>query len=503
MEYLLDAVQMKQCDRFTIEEMGIPAMVLMERASLAVVEELLRAIPKPDSVLVVCGSGNNGGDGFAVARLLKERGIRVDVSFVGREASMTRECRMQRQICEKCGIKISSNFDAEEYTVIVDAIFGIGLSRPVTGAYAEVIAKINQSSARCVAVDIPSGIHADTGAVMGIAVRADLTVTFAAKKIGQILYPGAACCGTLIRREVGIAVEHTEAVFTCDTSDLYRLPERPSYSNKGSFGKVLLIAGSQGMSGAACLCAQAAYRSGCGLVRVFTPECNRTVIQTVLPEAMVTCYGKEMDALSELAGALAWADVIGIGPGLGTDETTRDLLRCVMERWTKPLVIDADGLNLLAREKALLELRRRIAPEHPVIVTPHVGEMMRLTGKAKNEILADLIGACREFAAQHSLICVEKDARTVVSDGRRCCINTSGNQGMAVGGSGDVLTGVLCGLLAQGMEPFEAAALGVYIHGLAGDAAKDLCGSRGMMAGDIARGVGAVLKKAEECRFRC
>lgn len=515
MEYLLTAAQMQRCDKYMIERLGVPAMVLMERASLAVVEEMLSGNFDLRSVLVVCGSGNNGGDGFAVARLLWERGVPVCAAFVGRDASMTPECRMQRQICENCGIKIGSNFDASEYTTIVDAMFGIGISRPVEGHYAEVIRQINRSSAGRVAVDIPSGVSADTGQILGVAVRADLTVTFAAKKIGQLLYPGAEYCGVLVRRDVGIVVprpggciasgadsandrreaEQESFAVTYGKEDLLRIPVRPPYSNKGSYGKVLLIAGSPGMSGAACLCARAAYRCGSGLVRVFTPECNRAILQQSLPEAMVTAWQQEAEAMERLSDALAWADVVGIGPGLGTSLFAERLLKYVLANAAQPVVIDADALNLLAKAPGLL---RETASDYPLILTPHIGELSRLTGKAKEELLSDLIGSCRRFAAEHRLICVAKDARTVVSDGVHTYINPSGNSGMATGGSGDVLTGTLCGLLAQKAEPFAAATLGVYLHGLAGDCACEQLGSHAMLAGDIAEHLGSVLRETEE-----
>lgn len=496
MEYLIDAKNMKRCDQAAIEGLGIPAMVLMERAALAVVEELIKAIPHPVPALVVCGSGNNGGDGFATARLLSERGIMADVLFAGKDASMTEECRLQRAICENCGIKIVRDFPEKEYTIIVDALFGIGLSRDVTGAYAELIGKMNASAAYKIAVDIPSGIRADTGTVPSAAVQADLTVTFAARKLGQVLYPAAGFCGKVICRPVGIPVRKADTIaFALGREDLSRLPKRVPWANKGTCGKVLLIAGAEGMSGAACLCAEAAYRMGSGLVRVLTPECNRVVIQTKLPEAIVTAYQNTEDAKEKLIRAMTWADVIGIGPGLGMAENARTLLEAVLKAWTGPLVIDADGLNLLAANpKWNVWLLERTAP---AIVTPHIGEMARLVQKTSQEVLAERIACCRDYAKAHHLICVEKDARTIISDGEQVYINVSGNHGMATGGSGDVLTGMICGLLAQGMEPFDAAIFGAYLHGLVGEEAAAVLGARAMLAGDLVREIGTVLRKTE------
>ncbi|MCC8102856.1 MAG: NAD(P)H-hydrate dehydratase [Clostridiales bacterium] len=538
MEILRNAKQMKACDARTIR-LGIPSMVLMERAAMAVVEEMKNASLDLSKVLVVCGSGNNGGDGFAVARMLAH----ADICFAGKETSMTKETALQRRICENCGLKISSNFPEGEYTTIVDAMLGIGLSRPVEGRYAEVISWINAQAAQVVAVDIPSGISADSGRVLGTAVRADLTVTFAARKPGQILYPGAEYCGRLVCRDIGLLADGmgafepsgcTYAVknrrgdlenqgeppfyFTYTEQDLARLPKRVPDSHKGTYGKVLLIAGSEGMSGAAQLAARGAFRSGCGMVRVFTPVCNRTVIQTSIPEAMVTAWEPGGEKRKLLEEALAWSDVTGIGPGLGTSEDARELLSYVLKHYEKPVVIDADGLNLLS---AQLSVRDTAADEQAetvyatddhgkpslrvsnllrgkVILTPHVGEMARLAGKDKKAISADLIGAAEDFAQAHEMICALKAARTVVSDGTQVYLNTSGNDGMAVAGSGDVLTGVICGLLAQGTPVFEAATLGVYIHGLAGDLArKERGGAYGMMAGDIADSVAKVMKRAD------
>lgn len=495
MEFLLNADQMKRLDAGTIRQIGIPSAVLMERAALSVVEEMNRCGCDLRSVLVVCGSGNNGGDGLAIARLLDEQGVNVSVDFVGRVESMTEETALQKKICENCGIKIRRNYALREYTTIVDAIFGIGLSRPVGGEYASVVEWINHQDAYVVSVDIPSGVCADDGRILGCAVRADLTVTFAYRKLGQVLYPGAEYCGRVVCRDIGITADRfatgIPTVFTYGEEDLQRIAHRRAYSNKGTYGRVLLIAGSRGMSGAACLAALASYRCGSGLVRVFTPECNREVIQTYLPEAVVTVYDPEDFPEEMLLDALDWSDVAGIGPGLGTDEIAAALLTRVLDCYTKPLVIDADGLNLLARDIAGRSFRS------PVIVTPHVGEMLRLTGCAKEELLADLTGAARTFAAQHGVICALKDARTVVSDGAQTYVNCSGNNGMAVAGSGDILTGVICGLLAQGMQPFEAASLGVYLHGLAGDLAQERLGAYGMIARDIAGAVGEVLKKVD------
>ncbi len=502
MEYLLTAQQMKECDAHTIEEIGIPSMVLMERAAASVVEEMHNASFDLSKVLVLCGSGNNGGDGCAVARILKEENDRVPdenrtvvVAFVGRAESRTKEMAAQEKICEACGIPVDQDFMDGDFSTIVDAVLGIGISRNVEGKYADLIRWINGQKSAVVSVDIPSGISADDGRVLGIAVKADLTVTFGAEKIGQILYPGTSYCGELKCSASGITTDLPEmkGVFRYTKDDLKLIPKRKPYSNKGTYGKVLLIAGSEGMCGAAILSARAAFHTGCGMVRIFTSECNRTVIQTALPEAIVTCYDSSEPDVELLKSSINWADVIGIGPGIGTGNDAADLLTSVLELGGKAMVLDADALNLLASHPHLIS-----SLPSSSILTPHLGEMARLTGVDKKEISSSLIQTAKDYASEYQVILALKDARTVVSDGTRVCINTSGNNGMSTAGSGDVLSGIICGLLAQGLSLFDAASLGVYLHGLAGDRAMEAYGEHGMVAGDIADQISYVLKDQEK-----
>lgn len=508
MEQIFTEKAMREAEAFTMEQLGISDLVLMERAALAVAEEAEKLLEQPqrDPVLVVCGTGNNGGDGYAAARILSERGIPTVVLSVGYEASRSRACRVQYLICRNCSIPIVHQFEDRPYALIIDALFGIGLSREIRGVYAEVIDKINRSSAKKVAVDLPSGVCADTGQILGIAVKADVTVTFEKRKVGQLLFPGAECCGTVICRSVGIWTENSSRgdslVFACHAEDLPKmLPKRSANANKGTCGKVLLIAGSDGMSGAACLCARAAYRSGSGLVRVFTPASNQSVTAGVVPEALVTAWETE-NMMQKLEEALEWASVCGIGPGLGTSEEAKEILRYVLEHWRKPLVLDADALNLLAADPELLALasERNAAA---TVVTPHLGEMARLTGISVAEIQKNPPAVCRSFAAAHHLICVQKDARTVISDGTRTFLNLTGNDGMATGGSGDVLTGILCALLGQNTseDALSVIAAGVCLHGLAGDEAARKYSRYSVMASDLAEGISAVLCKENEKRI--
>ncbi|MCI7814312.1 MAG: NAD(P)H-hydrate dehydratase [Lachnospiraceae bacterium] len=496
MRYLLDGRQMKEMDAAVIHEIGVPSAVLMERAALAAVEVLEKQFDL-GHVLVVCGSGNNGGDGFAIARLLHLKNKKVTVLFAGKETSCTQETALQKKICEKYQIPVCRNWEDGEYTSIVDALFGIGLSRKVEGSYRELIEQINAHPAKVLAVDIASGICADNGKVMGVAVKADATVTFAYEKIGHVLYPGAWYSGQVFTKDIGIVPEKTTCClsdcYTYDQSDLSRLPRRSDYSNKGTYGKTLLIAGSKNMSGAAYLSGLAAYRVGTGLVQIVTESCNHSILQQLLPEAILSAEEWENLDEKKIAEKLGWATAAVVGPGLGISEEKRKLVCEVIRKARTPLVVDADALNLLSGQMEVLTEKGS-----DVILTPHIMEMARISRRSKEEILEDLIGAAKALASRYDVICVLKDARTIVTDGKEVYINKSGNHGMAVGGSGDVLSGIIAGLLAQKMEPFEAAKLGVYLHGMAGDRAREEIGAAAMIASDLLNQIGKV-EKTEEC----
>ncbi len=616
MEYLVTGREMAEYDRVTSEHFQIPSVVLMEQAAQAFVVRLLEICGErmPESVLVVCGSGNNGGDGIAIARLLNLRGIRttifVPVDDGGHESELR---RLQREIYEKYGFPQLSELHTDTYDVIIDAVFGTGLSREVTGVWAERLAVMNAMPGRKVAVDIASGVSADTGAVLGMAFQADETITFSFGKVGQFLFPGAGVSGRISVVPIGItkdcfAVAGTPQVRMLNGADLSLLPARQANSHKGIYGKLLVIAGSHGMAGAAVFAARAACHMGTGLVKVLTPESNRVILQTMVPEAILSIYPDEVEdklleiemchphlrayadmdpvrmeyakeaestvagenigftgkgettaeldsildhlhemekpqeLLEQLQTDLAWADAVVIGPGLGTGAVAEMLVGEVLAQAQVPVLADADALNLISEKMELLQHRKvaqdsvsedantqniltndsfmlqsknhaldettndgdkdastgmqderyhdsegkRIKYRIPLIITPHVGEMSRLTGKSAQEIKADPIGIAVDFAKQYQAICVLKDARSVIAtpDGE-VFINCSGNNGMATAGSGDVLSGIIGGLLAQGMEPGLAAPLGAFFHGRAGDAARERNGVRYMTASNI------------------
>lgn len=497
MERILTGEEMKQADLTMTESFGMPSDVLMERAALAFAEELTNSGLPLKYVLAVCGPGNNGGDGFAAARILKERGIEVSAVLIGDSDKCTEQTGRQIAILEKYGVSVGRRISPGEYTVIIDGIFGIGLSRSVEGAFLEAVEWINGSGLPVASVDIPSGISSDTGGVMGEAVRADLTVTFAFRKAGHLLYPGRKYAGKTVVRDIGITKaslgEGAASFLSMEKADLSLLPAREPRSNKGTYGKTLVIAGSVGMAGAAVLCAEAAQRSGAGLVKVLTPEANRTVLQSALPEALCTCFKEPEPDPSFVWDALDWADVVCIGPGIGRTRTSFGMLMDAIA-CGKPAVIDADALRLLSVSRSWNQ--RSIAREGDgsIVLTPHPGEMSALADRPTEDILADFPGTSRAYAEEYGVFCVLKDACTVTAvPGGPTYLNRSGNNGMATGGSGDVLTGVIAGLMAQGLPADIAAPLGVYVHGLAGDAAAEELGYYAMTARDIIRHLSDVI----------
>ena len=520
MKPVLTADGMKRCDEYAMTRPGCSSQILMERAAMAAKNTLMARF-SPAHVRVLCGVGNNGGDGFAMARFLREEGWSVDVCLVGDSRRMSVECSRQAGLYAMGDGVTVSTVDAplpdgsaveggELKLILVDALFGIGLDRPVEGIYAEVIETVNRLRARAkdacrvMALDLPSGVSADSGKILGTAIHADLTVTFGQLKRGLLLYPAKFWIGELVVADIGIGTEglgHYPNEWRCEEGDLRHILQRDPYSNKGTYGRVVIFAGCRGMSGAAVLAARAAYRTGAGLVEVVTDESNRVIVQVALPEAIVTTYDAAVkDAAAWQAvvdGALERADAVVIGCGMGQSELAHDILGrvldgCTARRWL-PLVIDADGLNLLAANPALWARVPRGA-----ILTPHPGEMARLRGCAVSEIVSDLVGHATALAKERSVVCLLKDACSVVATGGRVFYPISGNSGMATGGSGDVLAGILGAIGAaerrEFMEdPGAFVALGSSIHAMAGNLAVGGVGEHGLMAGDIANAVGCVL----------
>lgn len=496
MKFLVTPSEMKEYDNNTISKIGIPSMVLMERASLALRDTIFEKIGRPDTALIVVGVGNNGADGLALARMLVQNGCMVTVCVVGEECKATQEWKQQKEILihYECNIldgqtavdALTCYAEAKaKFDVLVDALFGVGLNRELTAHYYDVISCMNNIHAYKVAADIPSGICGKTGKVLGNAFRADVTVTFAFAKIGLFLYPGADYTGQCVVADIGISkqsfMEHEPHIFYYDEDPLSLLPNRCKSGNKGTFGKVLIIAGFEKMAGAAILCAKAALQTGAGMVKVICPQENRGILQGAVPEVL---YGG-LDTLTE---SLLWADVVAIGPGLGRSEESYNILKTLLQIAKLPLILDADAINLVAETQELKDMLK----DYPYdkIMTPHMGEWSRLENDTIIYLKENVFDVSCETASKYGAVMVCKDARTVVADTNgKICLNTSGNNGMATAGSGDVLTGIIAALCAQGKGAFESASVGVYLHGLAGDDARDIYSEYGVTAGRVVENI--------------
>lgn len=491
MQYLVSGKEMKLLDQNTSSVFHVPELVLMEQAAMAFVRKLFSLKEEyhknVKSVLILCGSGNNGADGMAVARLLMQTGLNVCTCLCGEQVGHTTSSsyKTQKSICQAYGMRMTKELSQENFDLVIDALFGIGLSRNIEGELADVIQKVNEADVWRVAVDISSGVHADDGAILNVAFAADDTITFSFGKIGQFLWPGSDASGRISIVSMGITKEswldRKPHLAMLEKDDIKRLlPKRTDHSNKGTYGKLLVIAGSVNMAGAAVMCARAAYRSGVGLVKVLTAEENRASIQTLLPEAILSTYGVKIDE-SQVTEELKWADAVVLGPGIGTDKNAQKLVELVLKNCAVPLLLDADALNVIAKEPEVL-----LRPHTEMIITPHLGEMARLTGDAVSLIQSRFVESAFTFAQTYNVVCVLKDFHTITAIPYALgYLNLSGNNGMATAGSGDVLSGIIGAMLAQGMTADLAAPLGVYLHGLAGDKAAKAMGERALIATDL------------------
>ncbi|MGN0346534.1 MAG: NAD(P)H-hydrate dehydratase [Lachnospiraceae bacterium] len=501
MKQALTASQMQEAERFTIEKLGVPSIVLMERAALAVTNWIMTLYPKTEgfNVILFCGVGNNGADGLAVARQLFQERYGVSVYVVGNTEKATVEFKLQYQILQNMGIaitKITEEKDLKKIPsldsmVCVDALFGIGCNRTILGIYAHVIQKMNQS--RClsvISVDVPSGIHSSNGEVLGTAVRAHHTITFEFLKTGLLLREGPEYAGEVITEKAGILLQTPSDCYVLEDHDLFRiLPKRQIRGNKGTFGKVLCITGCEEMGGAMLLSAKAALKSGCGMVKVATCEKWQGELLHILPEAMV-CNRKNMDEQA-WKKEFDWCDIVLIGCGLSLGAESEALLTRVLSSCDKMVVVDADGLSLLSSRLSLLEMRKEKG--YITVLTPHPGEFARLFSSPVNAQQYQSISFVKMLAQKYGVILVAKDATTITTDGEVTWLNPTGNDGMATAGSGDVLAGMLAGSFARchddlqkgAILPGELAACIVSCHGLAGDKAAGKLGKDGVIASDI------------------
>jgi NAD(P)H-hydrate epimerase len=501
--YLVTAKEMRELDRLTIEEYGTPGLVLMERAGAGAAEALLEQFPHvcQSSVLVLAGKGNNGGDGFVVARLLKQQGVKCEVVLIAKKSDLKGDALHNLNAFLKMRGRVTEASDPAQLDVVqkklsrcglvVDALLGTGLNSPVRGWLAGVIDLVNASGVPVVAIDIPSGLDSDRGEPLGTAIQAELTVTFGYPKLGQIGDPGALYVGRLAIVDIGIAPEAIERVrpqmtlLTQEDMGALVRPRRHA-AHKGDFGHLLVLAGARGKSGAALLCGGAALRMGTGLVTLGGPDSLNAIFSSVLIEAMTVPLPELPDGsfcLDEnaISQAMKGKTAIAFGPGVGVSVDTLGLTRWLLNNSEVPLVIDADGLNCLASDLSMLRNARA-----PVVLTPHPGEMARLLDISNAEVQTNRLVHARSFASQHGCFLVLKGANTVIAapDGRSW-INATGNPGMASGGMGDVLTGIVSGLLAQGYPPEEACCLGVFLHGYAGDMSAEEKGEAGILARDL------------------
>lgn len=508
--------QMRQIDRVAIEQYGIPGIILMENAALAVVEKAAAYLRQHNGhcAAVICGKGNNGGDGMAVARHLHQRGFDVRTYILSDPSQFTGDAALNYNILYNINapITVLSYQDAQEAwerfyadlqraDMIIDALFGTGIKGEIQGLAADVVKAINESGKYILAVDMPSGVNGDSGAICGCAVKADETVTFCLPKIGQLIYPGKEYTGLLTVADICIpraAVNAMDIDVEYITVDDVRpiMPKRHADSHKGDYGHVLVIGGSVGFSGAPLMAAQAALKSGAGLVTLAVPYSIYDIAASSVKEVMVRpleydgqgrISARALDSIIVLAEK---ADTIIIGPGMQVYDDVFPILRNIIKDVDIPIVLDADALNAISQQKEILR-----CGHGRLILTPHPGEMSRLTGLPAAQVQQQRLKTARDFAVAHDAVVVLKGAATVTAcpDGR-IYINSTGNAGMATAGSGDVLTGVIAALIGQHLPVDRAAYAGAFIHGMAGDMAAERQGLHGLISGDIINGIPSAIK---------
>ncbi|MBM7557694.1 NAD(P)H-hydrate dehydratase [Halanaerobacter jeridensis] len=482
---LVSGAQMGQIDRYTIEELGIDGVVLMEQAGRRVTEEILAEYSALEKVVVLAGKGNNGGDGFIISRLLEQEGIAVQTFLVGNKDEITGDAWVNLEILERLDDQVTEvttaadvenlPSDLKQADLIVDAMLGTGIKGKLRGLFPNIIDLVNEVNTEVTAVDIPSGVEADSGIVREMAVQAQQTVTFALPKLGLLLYPGAKFVGQLKVVDIGIpkqAIAQQEIETNLITADLATklLPLRDDDSHKGNYGKLLLVAGSTGMTGAAVLTARASLKMGAGLVTVGIPSSVNPILETKLTEAMTYPLAETRDgsldvgAIEQVEKLMSSRDVLAIGPGLTTTGEVTTVVNKLLTKIEEPVVVDADGLNVIDDLEILKER------EAATILTPHPGEMSRLLEQPIKEIEVNRVAVAREFAVEYGVILVLKGSRTVIATPTgEVYINYSGNSALATGGSGDVLTGLITSLVGQDLAPVDASIIAVYLHGLAAE----------------------------------
>ncbi len=500
---VVTAEEMREMDRLTIQKHGIPSLALMERAGECVAAAIFERFlaPAKKGVLIVAGKGNNGGDGFVIARLLRKKRIPCEVALLAMHKELSPDaahnCGAFRKLKGKVTEIAEGGSAGLERMIagkglLVDAILGTGIKSEVRGLYAGAIDLMNASGVPIVAVDIPSGLDTDRGTPLGTAIQAEMTVSLGYPKLGQVIHPGVEFVGDLVVADIGIHSLAVDAVApACELLTReeisWLVPRRGADTHKGTYGHLVVVAGARGKTGAAILACRAAMRAGAGLVTLAAPRSLNGIFASSLVEVMTEPLranpAEEIDELTaeEWAALLERKNALLFGPGMGVNDATRNMLRWLLRNLEIPWVIDADGLNNLA-----LDLERLQRAKTPPILTPHPGEMARLLGSTTTAINQNRVAMAREFAAKHRCYLVLKGARSILAthDGK-IFINSTGNPGMASGGMGDVLAGMLAALLGQGLNPEDAMRLAVFLHGFVGDRVADQKGDVGLIASDI------------------
>lgn len=486
-------------DKITIENIGIPSLVLMENAGRCIFEEIKKNFAHAKNILIVAGKGNNGGDGLALARHLFLNNYRVDIYLAFGE--VRGDAEIQLKILENLGLKpLNSRPDFKNYDLIVDAIFGTGFQPPVKGEIGDLINEINASKVDVISVDIPSGLSADTGEVFSPSIKAKITVTFQFPKICHVLFPAAKQCGKVVTADISIpsslASDVKREILTLKHLKLYRR-EEDTYKTKE--GHILIVGGSRGKTGAVAMSAKAATRTGAGLVSVGIPENLDDILETLLIEEM-TIPLKGLDRLSifsvkQIVDLQEKHDVLALGIGMERYEEGQDIVIDILEKWEKPILLDADGINNLADYGDLSSLKNR---KIPAVLTPHIGEFSRLTGYDTKTIIYNQIELSQEFSQKYNCYLVLKGARTVISTPEgKAYVFTEGTPALAKGGTGDVLAGILSALMAK-MEIEDALKLGVYIHGLSGREAEKAYHMESIKATDVIEFIPQTFRELEK-----
>lgn len=461
----------RNIDKYCINELKIPSIVLMENAAIKVVKNI--DFEKFKSFTIVCGTGNNGGDGLAVARQLFSMNMKIDIFIIGNH-SISKDCNVNYNILKNMGVTVQYVIKGEdiaklnqalcENDMTIDAIFGIGLTRKIEDVYEEAIKCINDKSKYTLAIDIPSGMKCDSFGVLGEAVKADITVSFETYKKGFLAYEGENYTGAIKVERIGVpdyvVDKFHNKEYLIEINDIKNIiKKRSKYSHKGDFGRITIMAGSESFTGAAYISSQAAVRSGGGLITLCTKNSIVDILKSKLVEAMTMSYED-----SRFEGLILNSDSIAMGPGMGNDEFTFKQVSKILSMKGCPVVLDADALNVLKDDLDLLKNSKR-----KIVITPHMGEMSRITGLPINELVNNRIDIAVDFAKRYGVIVLLKGYNTIITDGKEVYVNSSGNSKMASGGMGDALTGIIASFIGQGYEPFKSTILGAFLHGYCGD----------------------------------